>query len=145
MTTHSETHILPHRPEDLYRLVTDISRYPEFLPWCAGLRVLKTEADGTVLAEMLVRYKSFTERFTSRITMKAPESVRVELVEGPFHHLVNTWEFRPHPRGTEVVFFIDFALKSSMLQALLGYFFESAFHKMVTAFTERASKTCPKV
>lgn len=147
MTTHSETRALPYTPTELYALVTEVERYPEFLPWCAGLRVIKREGEGRMLAEMLVRYKSFTEKFTSRITMtppkgKAPGHVEVELVEGPFHHLVNRWEFKPHKEGTEMVFYIDFALKSGVLQALLGHFFESAFKKMVAAFETRAAATC---
>lgn len=150
MTTHSETLILPYAPAELYALVTEVERYPEFLPWCAGLRVLKREGEGRMLAEMLVRYKSFTEKFTSRIVMTPPKGkaagkVEVELVEGPFHHLVNRWEFHPHEKGTEMVFFIDFALNSSLLQTLLGGFFGSAFKKMVAAFQARAEATCKRV
>lgn len=145
MTTHSETHFLPYAASELYDLVTHVERYPEFLPWCAGLRVIKREGEGQMLAEMLVRYKSFTEKFVSRVTMTPHESVRVELVDGPFQHLINLWEFRPQKGGTEVHFFIDFALKSSVLQGLLGYFFESAFRKMVAAFEAEAAKTCKPI
>ena len=136
---HDETRILPYKPEDIRRLITDIEAYPEFLPWCVAVRVLARGSEG-VIAEMVVRYKGLSERFVSRVTTSKPGIVEVNLVEGPFSHLHNRWELKPVPQGTEIHFTIEFAFRSAMLEKLMGYFFASAFKKMVAAFEARAKE-----
>ena len=141
---HQETRVFPYQPIDIYRLVTNIEAYPEFLPWCAAVRVLARGETG-VNAEMVIRYKALSERFVTRVTQKPPTSttpgyVDVNLVEGPFSHLHNRWELKPHPQGTEIHFTIEFTFRSAVLEKLMGYFFSSAFKKMVAAFEARAKE-----
>lgn len=143
---HHETRIFPYAPADIYHLITAIEEYPRFLPWCAAVRVLSRPEEATI-AEMVVRYKGLSERFVSRITASPPTGttpgyVDVALVEGPFSHLHNRWELSPHRQGTQIDFTIEFTFRSAMLEKLMGYFFTSAFTKMVAAFEARAKETC---
>lgn len=133
---HTETKFFPYKTADIFALITDIEAYPEFLPWCAAVRVLERTEDATI-AEMVVRYKGLSERFVSRVTTES-NMVDVKLVEGPFSHLHNRWALTEIPEGTQIDFTIDFAFRSAMLEKLMGYFFHSAFTKMVSAFEARA-------
>ena len=139
---HTETKIFPYKTADVFALITDIEAYPEFLPWCAAVRVLERKENATT-AEMVVRYKGLSERFISRVTTEL-NIVDVKLVEGPFSHLHNRWELTEIPEGTQIDFTIDFAFRSQMLEKLMGYFFNSAFTKMVSAFEARAKAKCVK-
>lgn len=139
---HRESRIFPYKPAAIYQLVMDVETYPQFLPWCAALRVLSREKAG-LIAEMVVRHKGLSERFISRVLGTPPEAgspgrVEVTLVEGPFSHLYNRWDLVPIPEGTRIDFTIDFAFRSAVLEKLMGFFFTSAFKKMVAAFEARA-------
>jgi coenzyme Q-binding protein COQ10 len=142
MHAHSETHVLPYSPEQLFGLVADIEKYPEFLPWCRAARIIERH-EGYFLGELIVSFSHLTERYTSRVEPRAPHGglegrIDVTLVSGPFHHLENHWRFVPHPQGTELHFAVDFAFKSKWLDALIGKMFTRASEKMVAAFTARA-------
>lgn len=140
---HTETKFFPYKTEDIFALITDIEAYPEFLPWCAAVRIVERD-DTAIVAEMVVRYKGLSERFVSRVTTE-PNIVDVKLVEGPFSHLHNQWKLTPMPEGTQIDFIIDFSFRSAMLEKLMGYFFHSAFTKMVSAFEARAKEKCVKI
>lgn len=138
MPSHEETRYSPHSPEELYTLVMDIESYPKFLPWCVGARILSRD-EAMVVADLIIRFKAFREKFTSEVTFEPNRFVRVHLVEGPFTHLENYWEFRPHPEGgTEIHFSVDFAFRSKILEKLIGVMFERAVEKMVSSFEARA-------
>lgn len=146
---HHETRIFPYAAADIYQLITAIEEYPEFLPWCAAVRVL-SRSEEAQMAEMVVRYKGLSERFISKVTAtppsaSAPGHVEVNLVEGPFSHLFNRWELTPIPQGTRIDFTIEFTFASAMLEKLMGYFFTSAFKKMVAAFEARAKEKCSQI
>ncbi|MBN9260359.1 MAG: ubiquinone-binding protein [Alphaproteobacteria bacterium 64-6] len=133
---------VPFTTHEMFDLVADVERYPEFLPLCEGLRVLSRDGDGeqrTLVAAMEVGYKGIRETFTSRVTLdgSAP-SVRTDLVEGPFTKLINRWGFVDKPGGCEVTFFIDYEFKSMLLQMLVGGLFQQAFGRFAEAFEERA-------
>ncbi len=143
MPSFSETRILPYSPQQLFALVVDIEKYPEFLPWCRAARVISRAADGSFLGELIISFSHLTERYTSRVTGLPPEAnkegtIEVSLVSGPFSHLSNHWRFVPHSQGTELHFAVDFAFKSRLLNSLMGGMFTSASEKMVAAFTSRA-------
>ncbi len=138
MPTHAEKRILPYRPEQLYTLVAEIDRYPEFLPWCTAARI-KERRDDIVIADLVIGFKMFRERFTSRVTLTPQEAIEVEYIEGPLRHLNNHWRFNPHPEGCEIDFFVDFEFKSKTLQRLVGMLFNEAFKRMVSAFEARAA------
>ncbi len=133
---------VPFSPHEMFDLVADVERYPEFLPLCEGLRVLSRDGEGdlrTLVAAMDVGYKGIRETFTSRVTLdRNIPSVRTDLVQGPFNKLVNKWDFTATPGGCEVRFFIDYEFKSMLLQILVGGLFQQAFGRFAEAFEERA-------
>lgn len=128
----------------MFDLVADVDRYPEFLPWCVALRVIERDADeggrGAVLADMVVAYKMFRERFRSRVALDRPAGkIDVEYVSGPFRSLRNCWRFIDKPGGGSVIEFeIDFEFRNFLLQATAQAVFDKAFSRMSGAFVARA-------
>jgi len=137
MPTHAERQLVPYRPDQLFDLVADIGRYPEFLPWCVGARV-RTRTETGEVADLTIGFGPFRESFTSRVTLDRPRRVRVRYEKGPFRYLNNQWDFIPHSHGTEVDFFVDFEFHSRILQAAIGVVFNEAVRRMVNAFHRRA-------
>lgn len=137
MPTHAERQILPYQPEQLFDLVADVAKYPEFLPWCVAARVRSRTAT-ELMADLTIGYGPFRESFTSRDTLDRPGRIDVRYAKGPFKYLNNTWLFLPHPTGTEVDFFIDFEFNNRLLQAAIGVVFNEAVRRMVAAFHKRA-------
>ncbi len=133
---------VPHSPEEMFQLVADVERYPEFLPLCQALHVRsRRERDGKTLliADMTVAYKLVRETFTSQVLLK-PEERRIDVsyVDGPFKYLDNRWTFEPVPTGCAVRFYIDYEFKSRTLGLLMGSMFDFAFRRFAAAFEERA-------
>lgn len=140
MPTHAEKRHLPYRPEQLYELVAGVDRYPEFLPWCKAARITKREGN-VFFADLVIAFKVFRERFTSKVTLHPKHQVDVEYINGPFRYLNNHWKFEPAPDGGCIVdFYVDFEFKSRILQNLIGLLFNEAVHRMVAAFEARADK-----
>lgn len=126
--------------EQIYDLVLDVERYPEFLPWCSAALVIEGER-ADFIADLVIHYKAFTEHYRSQVIGNIgcdKAEIRVELVQGPFKHLHNLWVLEKQKNGANIRFFIDFEFKSSLLEVLLGAFFENACKKMVSAFEKRA-------
>lgn len=140
MPTHAERRILPHSPEQLYTLVADVERYPEFLPWAVACRIRKRQ-DPVIWADLVIGFKMIRERFTSKVTLN-PDALRidVEYVDGPFHYLNNHWVFESHPDGCTIDFFVDFEFKNKVLQTIIGALFSEAVKRMVAAFENRAKQ-----
>ncbi len=143
MPSFSTRRRVPYSPEQMFDLVADIERYPEFLPLCDGLtlRSRKEEAERTILvATMTAGYQAIREHFTTRVElMPQHNKVLVEYIDGPFRRLENRWTFKPVTGGgCEVDFFIDYELKSFMLGVLVGAVFERAFRRFSEAFEVRA-------
>ncbi len=137
MPTHAEERLLPYSQEQLFDLVADVERYPEFLPWCTACRI--TKRDGRVIeADLIIGFKMIRERFTSRVTLSAPGRIDVEYLHGPFRYLNNHWLFRPTGDGCVIDFYIDFEFRSRILQGLMGPVFNEAVRRMVSAFESRA-------
>jgi coenzyme Q-binding protein COQ10 len=137
MPTHAERQLVPYSPEQLFDLVADVARYPEFLPWCVGARI-RSRSEAEIVADLTIGFGPFRESFTSRVALDRPRRVGVRYERGPFRYLNNTWEFMPHPDGTEVAFFVDFEFRSRLLQAAIGVVFNEAVRRMVNAFRKRA-------
>jgi coenzyme Q-binding protein COQ10 len=137
MPTHAEKRILRHTPEQLFALVADVHRYPEFLPWCVGARVISRN-ENKLIADLTIGFKMFRETFRSEVTLEHPDMVRVTYLNGPFRYLNNTWKFTPVEQGTEVDFFVDFEFRSRLLQMVIGTVFNEAVRLMVRAFERRA-------
>ncbi len=138
MPTHSEKRNLPHTREQMYDLVSDVEKYPEFLPWCIELRV-KDKRMNQITADMVIGYKMFQEKFTSKVQLKDPDRIDVVYEDGPFKYLNNRWIFIEEDDGSCTIdFFVDFEFKSKLLQNMIGIVFNEAIKIMVKAFEKRA-------
>src|SRR5207245_10164524 len=137
--THAEQRVLPYTPEQLFALVADIERYPEFLPWCVGARLRERRPD-LIVADLIIGFRMFRERFTSRVSLDPPRRIDVEYTEGPFRYLTNHWVFEPDPGGCRIDFFVDFEFKSRLLQRVIEMLFHEAVRRMVAAFEHRAEQ-----
>ena len=140
MPTYSETRVLPYTPEQVYALVADVEKYPEFLPWCVACRVRKRESPKSFVSDLAVGFKMVREQFTSRVTLDPPHGITIEYLNGPFEHLRNSWKFAAVPGGTSVDFFLSFEFRSKLLQSLIGVLFKEAVKRMVAAFETRAAR-----
>ena len=134
-----------HRAQQMFDLVADVERYPEFVPLCTSLRVRSRKPEGegreTLIADMSVGYKLIRERFTSRVTLDRPQlRVEVRYVDGPFRHMENLWMFADASGGRDslITFFIDYEFRSRTLASLMGSVFDAAFRKFSSAFEKRA-------
>ncbi len=138
MPRHHERRILPHSAAQMYDLVADVRRYPEFLPWVSATRI-KQNSETEMLADMIVGFKSLRETFSSRVKKTPKTSISVDYLDGPMRHLNNVWLFEDSPDGGSTVdFTVDFTFRNPVFEALAGQFFESALRKMAGAFIERA-------
>lgn len=139
MPKHAETRRLPYTPEQMFDLVADVRRYPEFLPWVTAMRVRQDDESATV-ADMIVGFKGLRETFTSKVDKQRPGTIHVEYVDGPLKYLRNDWRFRPDGEGGCLVdFSVDFAFKNRMFEMLAGQVFGAALRRMIGAFEERAA------
>lgn len=143
MPSFETTHRVPFTARQMFDVVADVERYPQFLPLCEGLVVRSREAKGdeTVLvATMTVGYRAIRESFTSRVTLRPDEGeIHVAYLDGPFSHLDNRWRFRAAPDGgSHIDFFINYAFSSRVLALLMGAVFDKAVRKYTAAFEARA-------
>ncbi|QMW24282.1 type II toxin-antitoxin system RatA family toxin [Sandaracinobacteroides saxicola] len=138
MPRHSETRTLPWTPEQLFDLVADVKRYPEFLPWVAATRIRSN--DGAVmLADMSVGFRQLRETFTSRVALEPKSAIRVEYINGPLKFLRNDWRFEAgDDGGCRLSFDVAFEFKSKLFERLAGAFFHEALKRMVASFEARA-------
>ncbi|MBT3989380.1 MAG: type II toxin-antitoxin system RatA family toxin [Rhodospirillaceae bacterium] len=139
MPTHAEQRHLPHSSQQMFDLVADVAKYPEFLPWCVGTRI-REQDDAHIVADMVIGYKMFREKFTSRVELSSPVRIDVVYENGPFKYLNNHWIFITEADGTCTVdFYVDFEFKSKLLQKMIGVVFNEAVKIMVHSFEKRAA------
>jgi coenzyme Q-binding protein COQ10 len=135
-----------HDAGEMFDLVADVESYPQFVPLCRSLRVIRRvpEPEGIeiVVAEMTIAYKLLRERFTSRVTLDRPNlQILVEYLDGPFSHMQNRWSFNPSgEHACEIEFFIDYEFRSRTLGMLMGAMFDAAFRRFSAAFEKRADQ-----
>jgi coenzyme Q-binding protein COQ10 len=140
MPRHNETRRLPYTPEQMFDLIADVGRYPEFLPWVTATRV-RSNSETEMVADVIVGFKGLRETFSSRVDKQRPAHIRVDYLEGPLKHLHNDWKFRSDGQGGCLVdFCVDFTFKSRVFELLAGQVFDRAVRKMVNAFEERAAR-----
>ncbi len=140
MTTHAEQRLIRHAPEQLFDLVADVRRYPEFLPWCLAARI-RQQSEVTLVADLIIGFQMFKERFTSHVSMDRDQLIiEVEYAEGPFKYLKNRWKFIEHPDGCLIDFYVDFEFRSRLLQTVIESLFTEAVKRMVRAFETRADQ-----
>ena len=138
MPTHRESRILPYTQAQMFDLVADVGRYPEFLPWVRGARV-RSRDDTMLVADMIVGFRMVRETFTSRVKLESPHALHVDYISGPLKYLRNEWRFTPVDGGCRVDFAVDFEFRSGIFERLAGAFFGEAFRRMVAAFEARAA------
>lgn len=143
MRTHRLTRTVPWTPEQMFDLVGDVERYPDFVPWVVSMRTWNPVEgkDGTrwIDAEAGVGFSFLREKFATRVRRDPNDClVRVDLLHGPFRRLVNEWRFTPHEEGCEIHFFIEFEFKNRLLERLLDANFDRAVNKLITCFEDRA-------
>lgn len=126
--------------EEMFDLVADVKRYPEFLPWVVATRI-KSDSETEMVADMMVGFSALREKFTSRVHKERPLRIAVEYVDGPLKRLSNTWQFHAAEDGGCVIDFnVDFTFRSAIFEKLAGQYLDRAFRKMVAAFETRAEK-----
>lgn len=142
MAQHKELKYLPYHPDQIFDLVADVERYPEFLPWCERLALLSRETrdmQERLIAEMTVSFNVYRERFRTEVLLdREARTIEVTYLDGPFKYLENDWRFAPEGEGTLADFRIAFEFKSRALQLVAGFFFDEAFRRLVAAFDARA-------
>jgi coenzyme Q-binding protein COQ10 len=137
--------VVRHSPEQMFDLVADCDKYPEFLPFCVGMKTRPrgpdSEGHPVVVAEMEVGYKAIRERFVTRNTLNRDAlKIGVEYVEGPFSRLRNVWNFLPEDEGCKVEFYIEYEFSSRLFAMLMGSMFDAVFRTFASAFEARADK-----
>ena len=140
MPTHAEVRVLHHPPGQLFDLVAAVDKYPEFLPWCVDARIRRRE-ENLIVADLVIGYRMFRERFTSTVTLDRPNRIDVSYSNGPFRYLNNNWIFIAE--GTDsctIDFFVDFEFHSRVLQLMIERVFGEAVKVMVRAFERRADE-----
>lgn len=141
MPTHAEKKLLPYTPQQMYNLVADVASYPQFLPWCVGVRI-REQSDTHMVADLVIGYKVFKEKFTSHVTFDAEnKTINVEYLSGPLSRLNNHWKFIEAENGQCLVdFWLDFDFKSKVLQNMMHFFFDEVVKRMVYSFQARAKE-----
>ena len=137
---HEECRVINHSPLNLFKLVSDVKKYPEFLPWCLGARV-KNNSKNNFDADLIIGFKIYKEIYSSQVILDhVNKKIIVNYKDGPFEHLDNYWIFKDNMKGCEVEFMVDFKFKSRFLQTLMETLFSEAVRRMVGAFEKRANE-----
>ncbi len=137
---YEESRVINHTPVNLFNLVSDVNKYPEFLPWCKGARV-KNIRENVFDADLIIGFKIYKEIYSSRIYLdNVNNKILVEYKDGPFEHLENSWVFNKNNNGCKVEFMVDFKFKSIFLQTIMETLFSEAVRRMVKAFENRANQ-----
>jgi len=137
---YKESRVINHTPNNLFKLVSDVSNYPEFLPWCLGARI-KNQDDNSFEADLIIGFKIYKEIYSSKIFLdNKNKKIDVKYKDGPFEHLENYWIFKKDKNGCKVEFMVDFKFKSNFLQTIMETLFSEAVRQMVKAFEARANE-----
>lgn len=142
MPSHKEIKTLPYSLKQMFDLVMDIEKYPEFLPWCLAAKITNRFSENHLTADLVINFKGFTQKYSSNVTGKeTPDRaliIDVVAIDGPFKNLINSWKFVDQNNQCQIEFFIDFEFKSLILEKMIGLIFEKATNKMIDAFETRA-------
>ena len=145
MPQFSKVHPVSHSAQNMFDLVADVEKYPQFLPLCEALAIRsRREKDDreVLIAEMTVGYKAIRQRFTTQVVLNRPElRIDVQYLDGPFRRLDNRWRFEPTGENScNVHFDFDYEFASRSLGMRMGSMFDYAFRRFTTAFEERADR-----
>jgi len=143
-TRHAERRVVGYPPKQLFELVADVARYPEFLPWCHAARIRRRDSPTVEIAELAIGFGPFHEKFVSRVVLTPDYAggprIQTTGIEGPFRHLASRWTFEPHAEGTLIDFELEFEFRSLLLQKTVQLLFAEAVRRMVSAFEARAAQ-----
>lgn len=142
MPVYTSSRIVSYKPEQMFALVADVEKYPQFVPLCSSLIIQsKNEEAGIdyITATMGVEYKLLRESFTCRVMLNNRlQTINVDYLSGPFKRLDNQWNFKPHALGCEIIFLLDYEFKSRAFGVLAGMFIDRSFKLFAEKFEERA-------
>jgi ribosome-associated toxin RatA of RatAB toxin-antitoxin module len=144
MRTVERSALVPYNPEQMYALVQDIERYPEFVPWVSRATVVSRSAT-EVIGQLVMERAGMRETFTTRNLLAPPQSIRLQLVDGPFKLLEGRWSFESiADRGTRIALVMRFEFANPLASMLLARSFEKSLNQLVDAFVARARRSYGK-
>ena len=139
MLSHVEQKHLPYSREQMFDLVAAVDKYHEFAPWCVASRINEWEGDNIFYADLVIGYKLFREKFSSKVFLDRPNEITIEYQQGPLKNLTNHWRFEEADNNTCIIdFSVEFEFKNVALQALANMFFNEVVKRMIDAFETRA-------
>ena len=139
MTKHFEKRKVPYSSLKMFDLVSDIEKYPDFLPWCLASRVISNDKN-IVIADLMIGFQVFKEKFRSKVKLDRKNMIiSVTYEDGPFKFLTNKWDFKENKNHCEINFYLDFEFKNIFFQSLMERLFSDAVKRMVAAFEKRAA------
>ena len=134
MVSFIKNKILTHPIKKIYTLVSDVKKYPEFLPWCTGIRI-KEKTEKYIITEVKVGFKNINESYVCKVLLYPQNRITLDYISGPFEYLEIDWKFKKISRNkTNVNFFCNFKFTSVFLKLCTSFFLENAVEKMVSAF-----------
>jgi len=140
MHTVERSVIVPYTPAQMFDLVSDVAKYPEFMPWCGGAEVL-SESESGMTASIMIRIARISQSFTTRNTHDYPNRIHLELVDGPFSNLTGDWKFSPLGEdGCKIDFVMQYQFSSRALEVVVGPIFNRIATSFIDSFTERANE-----
>jgi len=138
MHTVQRSVLVPYSAAQMFDLVADVEKYPEFMPWCGGTEVQSRDEHG-MQASIQISFAGLKQRFTTRNTHDYPHRIDLELVDGPFSRLVGHWVFQPLAEDAcKVLFTLDYAFSSRPLEMVVGPVFNRIASSFIDSFTKRA-------
>lgn len=141
MLSHVEQKHLPYSCEQMFDLVAGVDRYHQFAPWCVASRINKWEGENIFYADLVIGYKLFREKFSSKVILDRANEITIEYQQGPLKNLTNHWKFMPAENNTCIIdFSVEFEFKNVALQALANMFFNEVVKRMIDAFETRAEE-----
>ena len=141
MLSHVEQKTLPYTAAQMFDLVAGVDKYSEFAPWCVASRINKWDGDDVFYADLIVGYKVFREKFSSKVILNKPREISIEYQQGPLKNLTNHWVFTDNDDGSCTIdFSVYFEIKNGALQSLATMFFNEVVKRMIDAFEARANQ-----
>ena len=139
MPQFKDNQVLPFTPKQLYDMVLDIEKYPDFLPWCSRSEIIdRLDEDGKLYASVSAGYALYSESYLSKVTFQDSKKIEATYIEGPFKNLHTLWQFEEHSKGCDLLFSVDFEFETGLLNAVANHMFAEVTEKMIEAFVKRA-------
>ncbi len=134
-----DNRLLPFPPKILYDIVLDIDQYPDFLPWCTRSEIVERfPGEDKLYASVSAGYALYSETYLSKVTFQENQRIEANYIEGPFDNLHTIWQFKEHPDGCELDFFVAFEFNKGILNTVANHMIDQVTEKMVEAFVARA-------